>query len=132
MTDYITILGDILALLFTLWGTWLAGFLTAQIIKLLPLFLGLAGTLSFHQGFPMDAYRGLKTELKLAPLKFFTWPFEYLSMQVGEGDLIGFLGGIIAFPIVYFLFLLGVWTGLFYFSILRMLLRPIRFVYNLN
>jgi hypothetical protein len=130
--DYITLLGEALALLFTLWGTWVAGFLTAQIIKLLPLYLGLAGTLSFHPGFPMDAYRGLKTELKLAPLKFFSWPFEYLSMQISEMDLIGFLGGVIAFPIVYFLFLWGVWVGFFYFSILRFLLGPLQLVYNIN
>jgi hypothetical protein len=132
MVDLIQIFADLVGLFVVAWGTWIAGILMAQVIKLMPLFLGLAGSLSFHRGFPMESYNGLKRELKFAPLEFLLLPFRYSSKMIAEGDLLGLLAGWIAIPIFMFLFLIGIYVGLFYVSIVRFLLRPVRLVYNLN
>jgi hypothetical protein len=132
MTDFVSVFGDLLGLIFVWFGTILAGMMTAQIIKLLPLVLGLAGTLKFHDGFPMDSYNGLRTTLKLAPLRFLLLPFRYSGKMIAEGDLLGLVAGWIAIPIFMFAFLYGVWVGFWYVSLLRMLIPPFRVVYNIN
>ena len=132
MTDFVSVAGDFIGILFVWFGTVLAGVMTAQIIKLLPLVLGLAGSLKFHEGFPMDAYHGLRTTLKLAPLKFLLLPFRYSEKMISEGDLLGLVAGWIAIPIFMMAFLYGIWIGIFYVSLLRILIRPFRVVYNIN
>jgi hypothetical protein len=132
MVNLIQIFADAVGLLFSMWGLWVAGVLFAQVIKLMPLYLGLAGSLSFHRNFPMDAYNGLKTQLKMAPLEFLMLPFRYSSKMISEGDLIGLIAGWIAIPVAMFVFLMGIWTGFWYVSLLRLLLRPFRIVYNIN
>jgi hypothetical protein len=132
MVNIIQISADLVGLLFAAWGTWFAGILTAQIIKMLPLYLGLAGSLSFHDGFPMESYNALRTRLKTAPLEFFLLPFEYSDKMISEENLLGLVAGWIAIPIFMFIFLYGIWIGFWYVSLLRMLLRPFRVVYNLN
>jgi hypothetical protein len=132
MVDLIQIFADAVGLFVVAWGTWVAGILMAQVIKLMPLLIGLAGSLSFHRDFPMDSYNGLKTQLKMAPLEFLLLPFRYSSKMIESGDLLGLIAGWIAIPIFMFLFLIGIYVGIFYVSILRFLLRPVRFVVNLN
>ena len=132
MVDLIQIFADVVGLLFAAWATWVAGMMMAQVIKLMPLLLGLAGSLSFHRNFPMESYNGLKTELKMAPLEFLLLPFDYSSKMISEGDLLGLVAGWIAIPIFMFLFLWGIYIGFFYVSMIRFLLRPVRLVYNIN
>jgi len=126
------IFADAVGLFIVAWGTWVAGLMMAQVIKLMPLLIGLAGSLSFHRNFPMESYNGLKTELKMAPLEFLLLPFDYSSKMISEGDLLGLIAGWITIPIFMFLFLWGIYVGFFYVSMIRFLLRPVRLVYNLN
>ena len=132
MVDIIQISADIVGILFVLWGLWFSGVIFAQVIKLMPLFLGLAGSLSFHNNFPHNAYQGIQTWLKFAPLRFLALPFRYSGKMIAEGDLLGLITGWIAIPIAMFIFMYGIWIGFWYVSLLRLILRPFRVVYNLN
>jgi hypothetical protein len=132
MVDPIGLSTDLLAILFSLWGLWVAGVMMAQIIKLLPLFLGLAGSLRWHRTYPKEAHDEFMRKLQIVPLEFLLLPIRYADKMIAEGDLIGLIAGLIAIPICMFVFVLGIWIGFWYVSLLRLLLRPFRVVYTLN
>ena len=128
----IELLGQMLEILFGFFLIFLAGVMAAQVLKLIPLWLALAGSLSFAPGFPHHSYNQARVELKMFPLRFLLLPMEYFQMKINQGDIIGFIGGVLAFPAIYFFLFYGIWFGFWRVSIIRMLVRPFRIVYNIN
>lgn len=128
----IELLGQALEILFGFFLIFLAGVMAAQVLKLIPLWLALAGSLSFAPGFPHKAYNNAKIELKMFPLRFLLLPLDYFEMQISEGDIIGFIGAVIAFPAIYLTLFWGIWVGFWRVSVIRGFLRVFRINYNLN
>jgi hypothetical protein len=124
--------GGAIEALFVIGIIYLAGILTAQSIKLLPLFLGLSEVMRVHRTFPVEDYLQLRTLLKMAPYNLLVSSIQYTIDQLFQGGIAAFLGSLLGMVGFWVIFLVALFHGLFYFRLRSFLLLPVRFVINLN
>jgi hypothetical protein len=124
--------GEAIEFIFGLGLIYAGGIVLAQVIKILPLFLGMSEVMRFHRTFPVDAYLELRTLLKMAPYRLLTNSVEYCITQLFEQGVLAFAGSLIGLAVFWFIFGIGILQGLFFFRLRSLLVFPVRIVYNLN